>query len=182
MSEPYDPNQLTLKQLIDQTGESERTLRYYMQLGLLDGPTSSGSAARYTIENIKRVAHIRQRQREGVGLREIQRELAAPAKAQQASLFSPTVPPTVSPTAAMPALDALEYLQRQGLVPPAPRPAPRPRRPGWPPDREQWERQVLDDGIELWVRRPLDPHRQKLLHQLLDRAEELFSGTNRSNP
>lgn len=169
-----DEDTLTLKQLIDLTGESERTLRYYMQLGLLSGPTSSGPTARYSPQNVRTVAHIRQRQREGVGLREIQRELMQ-LPAEPGPLFAQAR----GPGSSAPATDALEYLQRQGLA--APRALPRARRSSWPPEREQWERRAIDDGIELWVRRPLDPHRQKLLMQLLDRAEELFMGPNRPN-
>jgi hypothetical protein len=46
--------------------------------------------------------------------------------------------------------------------------------------RETWERTVLEDGIELWVRRPLDPHRQRRLTQLLARAEEYFNSGKRA--
>lgn len=171
-----EAEQLTFKELVDLTGESERTLRYYLQLGLLSGPSSAGPAARYAGDNVRRVEYIRGRQRDGLGLRDIQRELRG---------AEPRPSPIGSEAPGRPAgaaIDTLAHL-RGGE---ASADSALGRRDGtrraatWAPARESWERQVLDDGIELWVRRPLDPHRQKLLGQLLAQAEALFAGATRS--
>lgn len=156
---------LTFKELVDATGESERTLRYYLHLGLLEGPSSSGPNARYHRDNVKKVHWIRQRQRDGMGLREIQQELQggwmpAPSARQ----------PAAAPVAG--GQGSLAFLQSHGRAPAA---ASLPRK-GAGQQREVWERTVLDEGIELWVKRPLDPHRQRLLVQLLAKTEQFFNG------
>lgn len=194
MNEPSAPSDipatLTLKELVDATGESERTLRYYMQLGLLSGPSAPGPGARYSADNVKRVDYIRSRQRDGLGLRDIQREFGQQLAPLSASAPSPEIhsdPRASQPARQQPALfaapvDTLAHLKGAGAAPEPTwtRRDSQKRSTSWPPQREQWERQALDDGIEVWVRRPLDPHRQKLLTQLLAKADELFGGGGKS--
>ena len=70
-------DEVTLTELAEQTGESARTLRFYVMQGLLRGPDASGPRARYPFEYVARVRWIRERQSEGLSLGRIARDLQA---------------------------------------------------------------------------------------------------------
>lgn len=175
---------LTFKELVEATGESDRTLRYYLQLGMLFGPTAAGPAARYSADNVRRVEYIRARQRDGLGLRDIQRELAQQTAATAAQLGhlaeAPRPPQRTAPAVAPAAIDTLAHLLGSTADASKGRGDGQRSAGGRVGLREQWERHGVDDGIEIWVRRPLDPHRQKLLTQLLAKADELFAASART--
>lgn len=50
---------LTLKELCHAAGVSERTVRYYIQQGLLPPPQGAGPASRYSLEHLSRLTLIR---------------------------------------------------------------------------------------------------------------------------
>jgi DNA-binding transcriptional MerR regulator len=164
---------VTLTELAEQTGESARTLRFYVMQGLLRGPDASGPRARYPLEYVGRVRWIRARQSEGLSLGRIARDLQA---LDAAGLPLPAAP---SPAAAAPS-SAVEYLRRAGLLQKHPAPAPEPPPAALAPEaigdptRSTWERVVLVDGVELHVRRPLDPFTQRRVKQLLQQARDTF--------
>lgn len=165
---------VTLTELAEQTGESARTLRFYVMQGLLRGPDASGPRARYPLEYVGRVRWIRARQSEGLSLGRIARDLQA--------LDAAGLPPPTAPTAASPGApsSAVEYLRRAGLLASHPEPSPAARPGAVPPDgavdpsRSTWERVVLADGVELHVRRPLDPFTQRRVKQLVQQARDTF--------
>lgn len=70
---------LSIGKVAERLGVSERTLRYYEEVGLLTpGAHSPGGCRRYTAEDVARVAHIRELQEVmGYSLEEIQAILAA---------------------------------------------------------------------------------------------------------
>jgi DNA-binding transcriptional MerR regulator len=118
-------------------GVSRRTVRYYVQRGLLSAPTGTGRGPHYNAEHLATLIQIRQLQEQGVSLSEI------PSRLRQGSI------------------DPLQ----PGPVPfpvPAPYPSPLPQ-PRWPPPpavepaRSVWTRIVLSDGVELHVRGRNDP-------------------------
>ncbi len=60
---PGEPALLSIGKVAEQVGVSERTLRYYEQIGLLvPAGHSPGGCRRYTRADIDRVAHIRELQ------------------------------------------------------------------------------------------------------------------------
>ncbi|MGH9071306.1 MAG: MerR family transcriptional regulator [Acidimicrobiales bacterium] len=73
-----DP-QLSIGQVAQRLGISDRTLRYYEEVGLITpGGHSPGGCRRYCAQDIERVAHIRELQEVmGYSLEEIQRILSA---------------------------------------------------------------------------------------------------------
>ncbi len=54
-----------------------RTLRYYVQIGLLARPRGAGRGARYTSEHLERLLEIRKWQRAGLSLERIRELLSA---------------------------------------------------------------------------------------------------------
>lgn len=56
-------------------GVSRRTVRYYVQRGLLPTPTGTGRGKHYKREHLERLIRVRQWQEEGVSLAEIEKRL-----------------------------------------------------------------------------------------------------------
>lgn len=177
---PADPS-VSLTELSQATGESERTLRYWVQFGLLSGPLEKGPAARYPADHVARVAWIRGRQAEGAPLKAILTELA---KQERSQVALPTPQSAADPqTQAQTAIQ--EYLARANLLSQkGPRSAPLPLANSavttpppaeWNPPRSRWEHVQLDDGVELLVKRPLDTWRQRKVEKLLRYAATLFA-------
>ena len=65
--------EFSLETLSRKSGVTERTIRYYITRGLLDGPVGGGRGAFYTGEHLKRLEEIRQNQRRGLTLGQIER-------------------------------------------------------------------------------------------------------------
>ena len=72
---PATPREFDLKQLADRAGVTVRTIRYYIQQGLLPAPDSHGPATRYGAAHLDRLHLIRRLQREHLPLAEIRRRL-----------------------------------------------------------------------------------------------------------
>jgi len=188
---------VTLSEVCAHTNESARTVRFYILQGLLAGSMRTGPLARYPRSNIAKIKQIRRLQDQGFNLQQIREELAkapreGPVAAAQPADAEEGAGPTVS--------SAFEYTKNllggllsgrgQGYLPmsaPAPAPAvPRPppatartanaehgeTKAGQP--RSQWERIQLHADLELHVRRPLSPHVNRRLDDLLKFAKQLF--------
>jgi DNA-binding transcriptional MerR regulator len=63
-------DELTLADLAADTGIPERTIRFYIARGLLNGPVKAGRAAAYTPEHRKRLGKIKRLQADGRTLAE----------------------------------------------------------------------------------------------------------------
>ena len=74
LSTPID-----LTDLADRAGVSVRTVRYYIQQGLLPKPEARGPGAHYTGEHLDRLLVIKRLQREHLPLGEIRRVLESSA-------------------------------------------------------------------------------------------------------
>jgi DNA-binding transcriptional MerR regulator len=78
---------MTLAELAEASGTPERTIRFYITRGLLDGPMKAGRGAAYEAGHLARLENIKRLQNEGRMLGEIAQllqgspplELAAPA-------------------------------------------------------------------------------------------------------
>lgn len=60
-----------IDELADRAGVSRRTVRYYVQRGLLPAPTGVGRGKHYTEGHLARLVRIRELQEEGVALVDI---------------------------------------------------------------------------------------------------------------
>jgi DNA-binding transcriptional MerR regulator len=79
-----------IKELADLGGVSRRTVRYYVQRGLLPTPTGTGRGSHYTQEHLDRLVQIRTWQEDGVTLAEIERRVGLQPEA------TPEMPPPVA--------------------------------------------------------------------------------------
>lgn len=68
------PRELTLAELSAESGVPERTIRFYISRGILDGPARGGRGALYSSAHRKRLQEIRRKQAVGLTLAEIERE------------------------------------------------------------------------------------------------------------
>ncbi len=71
---------LTLSEVAQASGLPERTIRFYIARGLMNGPVKGGRAAAYTAEHVARLKRIQQLQTAGRTLSEISRILSGPSK------------------------------------------------------------------------------------------------------
>ena len=163
-----------ITELAELGGVTRRTVRYYVQRGLLPTPLGTGRGPHYTPAHLERLIHIRKLQEAGVPLAEIAARLNG---APQTLLSIPEAPPErstslrASSTHVLPegrSAVKLAPLRRRhrgerGAVKHSLRSPLRRRRRGergplnWaalptPSQGETWMRFVLADGVELHVR------------------------------
>jgi DNA-binding transcriptional MerR regulator len=175
-----------LSDLCGRGGVTARTIRYYVQQGLLPSP-GLGAGARYTEAHLARLRLIRRLQSEHLPLAEIRRSLEAlDDDAIRALLKAP--PPRKGP-AATSAVDYVRSILGGNASSPVARGRRPPPVPNLPPaasaggsaragrlvaDRAQWERIALTADVELHVRRPLSREDNRRVEKLLEKARELF--------
>ncbi|CAN5307892.1 hypothetical protein BH09GEM1_BH09GEM1_18440 [soil metagenome] len=149
------PPPLDLTELADRAGVSIRTVRYYIQQGLLTKPEARGPGAHYTEEHLDRLLLIKRLQREHLPLAEIRRvlessagEVPAPRTARDYvhSVLGESIPLYSAP--------AVEEAS--------------------PSTRSQWERVTLAPDIELHIRRPLSRAVNKQVERLIDAARDIL--------
>jgi DNA-binding transcriptional MerR regulator len=174
----YDLNELS-----DLAGVTPRTVRYYIQQGLLPSPGTTGPGTRYGEGHLRRLRLVRRLQREHLPLSEIRRRLRSLTEDEvDRALESP---PVRSPVA--------DYVQQVLHAKPQAKPSPvplfasmmparepgsaAPERHGEAPglmERSQWDRMTLTPDIELHVRRPSSRSGNKMVEKLLDYARRLL--------
>jgi hypothetical protein len=87
-SDRSHPNaEFSLETLARKSGVTERSIRYYIARGLLNGPARGGRGAFYTGDHLKRLEEILDKQRKGLTLGEIERS------GERASLVGPLPEP-----------------------------------------------------------------------------------------
>ena len=157
--DPADP--LDLTELADRAGVSIRTVRYYLQQGLLPKPEARGPGAHYTEEHLDRLLLIKRLQREHLPLAEIRRvldasagESPAPRSARDYIRSVLGQSPIVTESASLYAAPQLEESAA--------------------PSRSQWERVTLAPDVELHIRRPLTRAVNRKVERLVDAAHDIF--------
>ena len=165
-----------LNELCQKGDVTPRTVRYYVQQGLLPTP-GLGAGVRYSEGHLARLRLIRRLQREHLPLAEIRHRLEALDDAAVQRLLATSAPAGGTPTTA-----AVDYVRAVlgGAASPGPEsPAPNPLpSPGHAPslERAYWERIALTPDIEVHVRRPLSRQDNQRLEKLLNFARSLLSG------
>ena len=161
-----------IAELADRSGITVRTIRYYLQQGLLPSPGGTGPGARYGTGHLARLRLIRGLQGEHLPLAEIRRRIEGLGDAEIEALVE-------QPEAALADTDsAVEYVR--AVLAPRPAyphrarlPVPSPgRRPAG--ERSQWERIPLAHDVELHVRRPLSRVDKRRVDRLLEEARRVF--------
>ena len=186
------PVNLDLAQLATRAGVSIRTVRYYIQQGLLPSPEARGPGAHYTEEHLERLQLIKRLQRDHLPLAEIRRILenwstegkkwGVPASPKTARDYirrvlgkAPEQPPgdddddftVMSRSVTTPNILRESHADFDASFAPA-------QTPPNPLARSQWERVSLAPDIELHIRRPLSRELNKKLASLLEAAREIL--------
>jgi DNA-binding transcriptional MerR regulator len=187
------PNTFDLNELCEGSDVTARTVRYYIQQGLLPSP-GLGAGVRYGEGHLARLRLIRRLQREHMPLAEIRRRLEELDDAAVQRLLATSAPAGGTPTTA-----AVDYVravlggaavtepevqgwnpQLAGSANAATSSAPLldPARPSRPAavERAYWERITLTPDIEVHVRRPLSRQDNQRLEKLLERGRALLLG------
>jgi Ca-activated chloride channel family protein len=135
-----------LDELAAKAGVSARTVRYYVQRGLLSAPQFRGRDTVYTNDHLQRLKAIRRMQEQFLPLDQIQVELERGGGTGGADM-KVTVPPPI--------------MGHPYRVPPIPT-VPIPK-----PPTTRWRRYVLRDGLELHVSEGADDETHKLADELI---------------
>jgi len=166
-----------LNELCQKGDVTPRTVRYYVQQGLLPTP-GLGAGVRYSEGHLARLRLIRRLQREHLPLAEIRRRLEELDDADVQRLLATSAPAGGTPTTA--AVDYVRAVLGGAAAPGSDSPATNalPTRQGHSPslERAYWERIALTSDIEVHVRRPLSRQDNQRLEKLLDFARSLLSG------
>ena len=175
-----------LSELCERAGVSPRTVRYYVQQGLLPAP-GMGPGTKYGQGHLDRLLLIRQLQREHLPLAEIRKRLARLDDAEVASALHATTGEE--------GLNA--YVAESAGTPRGPResvadyvagvlrdPGRTARRLSMserrveaqpaPYDRDRWDRFRLNDDVEIHVRRPLSRETNRRVEKLLEAARDIL--------
>ncbi len=191
MTEPNAPETLTLTELSERAEVTPRTVRYYIQQGLLPAP-GGGPKARYDERHVKLLRLVKDLQRQHLPLSEIRARLESLDDEGIDHLLA-TPPPAEAGS-------AVDYIRRvlenepgrpneapghafynASMAPPTtptpsatPRPAIKPPPNTKPMSRSQWERHSLDPDIELHIRRPLSRHQNRQVERIVAFARQLL--------
>jgi DNA-binding transcriptional MerR regulator len=166
-------DELTLADLAERADVSVRTIRYYIQFGLLPAPHGAGPKTRYGRSHLGRLRLIRMLQDRHWPLGEIRRALAQSSEKEIERIAGES-----RTKARSPAMDYIQSLlepesrsQDPSLLMSYRRLEPR----GVESEaRSHWERIRIAADIELHVRRPLSKPDHRRLEELLRRVRELF--------
>lgn len=95
MAPAMTSKKLTIDELEEKSGVSARTIRYYIQMGLLPPPVGPRRDARYDKRHTDGLAEIRRRQRDGALLEEIKASTSLALAARPQATVSPIAPEIV---------------------------------------------------------------------------------------
>ncbi len=193
----------SLDELADMTGLKQRTIRHYIQQGLLLGPDSLGRNASYRDYHVKRLQVIKQLRRLGQSIEEIRQHFdhARPdEEIRVVGLSQAPMPEDMSdPLAEADPDSAFDFIRsRQGSADQIrfsakPGHSPRPATPvqqlleqlrdistspgiAHRTRGEQWIRLAVTPDLELNVRGPISPEQQKVYEQIADHIRHVLLG------
>lgn len=163
-----------------------RTVRYYVQQGLLPAPERAGPGTHYTDTHLSRLRLIKRLQREHLPLAEIRRRLSVLRDDEVTALAQEQ--PAQRPETALDYVRSV--LDGRGVASPARwalrkhgvlgqlADEPALMSPSTPPEaasrRSQWDRISLTPDIELHIRRPLARHQNRQVERLIALARPLL--------
>ncbi len=175
---------LDINTLCEQARVTPRTVHFYIQQGLLPPAGAPGPGTRYGEGHVSRLKLIRLLQKQHLPLAEIAKRIKGLTDEQVDVLIAETKRRQAENRGS-----ALDYI-RGVLAEPGPqvaiarisKPLAARAETGKSfaasltvPERSQWERFTLADGMELHVRRPLSRIEQRQLEQLMAAARRIFS-------
>lgn len=189
------PTEYSLTDLAKIADVTPRTIRYYIEQGLLPSPTQVGPNARYTEAHLDRLRLIKKLQAAHLPLADIRGQLRGLGEDEIATMLA-SVAAEQTPRSAIdyvrrvlrePPIDdqATYYSRPASASMPAPASMPaapsaalaapaRAPEPSVEPDRSQWERISLHPDVELHIRRPLGRIKNKRVDRLISIARQLL--------
>ncbi|MBI4601452.1 MAG: MerR family transcriptional regulator [Planctomycetes bacterium] len=88
---PSPETSYAIGELADQAGVSRRTVRFYVQRGLIDPPEGLGRGSTYTPRHLEQILRVRRLQRDGLDLEAIRRLPEGEAPRERPSLPVPSL-------------------------------------------------------------------------------------------
>jgi len=175
-----DSEEPTLKDLCEESGVSERTVRYYMAQGIIPPAPRSGPGVRYPRAHVTRLRLIRKWQEANLPLEQIRKQLADLDDVEVERLFQSQAPKAArEPEAGGRALDYVrKALGMSSAATPAPSQMPLIPATEVPVARSQWERYVVDEDVEIHVKRPLSHLKNRRVDALIQEARRLLKETS----
>jgi DNA-binding transcriptional MerR regulator len=155
--------EMTLTQLAERAEVTPRTIRYYIQIGLLRPPGSAGPGAHYDESYVARIRQIKRLQRAHLPLAEIRKRLLDEEDAGIGDQAGPHLPAPAMAMAMREPTFAVREDDRTDRETPLP-----------PLSRSQWERIGLSPDIELHVQRPLSRRTNRILEEIVKHARDLL--------
>ena len=175
-----DPEPIDILELSDKAKVSPRTIRFYIQQGLLPAPETRGPGAHYGVEHVDRLRLIKRLQREHLPLSEIRKRIEnlRPEEISRLLRAEPDRPPGS-------AADYVRSVLSKGV---GSRVLRETEPMSVPPDmftteqnshkptqqRAQWERFTFSPDVELHVRRPVSREDNRKIERLLDAVRAIF--------
>ncbi len=175
---PHDP--LDLTELSDKTKVSPRTIRYYIQQGLIPAPETRGPGAHYGSDHVDRLNLIRRLQREHLPLSEIRKRIEnlTPSEVKNILAVEAERPPDSASDYVKRVLNPNARIElrepRELSVPHASLPVD-PSALRYAPQRAQWERFSFAPDVEVHVRRPVSREDNRRIERLLEAARRIFN-------
>jgi DNA-binding transcriptional MerR regulator len=197
---------LTIEDLARMSGLPLRTLRYYIQEGLLPGPDTAGKYASYSQEHLDHLAMIDRLKRLRLPLKEIRHLLSAMSLEDMRRMLNyqdqvqfsinDASDPDIYENNQTSALEYIRDLERRQSgfrsltgspsIPAAPQ-SHHNQQENYQPiknrnlnatGKESWTRFVIDEGIELNIREGIARKHSREVNELIDFAANLFSEKN----
>jgi DNA-binding transcriptional MerR regulator len=112
MSTGPDPQRYSIGELVQATGVSRRTVRFYVQTGLLPPPKGKGRGHYYETEHFERLTRIRELRDRGYSLDRVRSALDG--RGDEIAV------PTIELVARVRVADGVELVVGQGATPPTP--------------------------------------------------------------
>lgn len=181
---------LTLIALCERADVSVRTVRYYIQQGLLPAADRAGPGATYGLGHLDRLRLIRQLKEQHLPLAKIRRRtdglsdtdirsLLEEPKRPHAKTAADYVRSVLSPTSASAPPISSSSQGRSSSTPGQSRVTPaKAVTLTKPASRSTWERHIITEDIEVHIRRPLSRDEDHKSRELLQSAKALFSKDN----
>jgi DNA-binding transcriptional MerR regulator len=185
----------SINELAQKANVSVRTVRFYINEGLLPAPATRGRYTVYNDEYLDRLELIRRLKDAFLPLKEIrhtvtplswqevQAALADLRKRESENLMESSLPAPSGRRIEERKSSALDYITGLLSSPPVSRPLPPRQAAPAPsadmdfslsPDQEAWRRVRLAPGIEIHLRQPLPPEDQVKVEEILRLAKKLF--------
>ena len=157
----------TLKELADAAGKKERTVRFYLQRGLLRPPGKIGAGAHYDEDDLARLLLIGRLQAEDLSLKEIADRFA---KLDDAGIRDEALRHGSAIDYVRSVLSGSSRPFSHGLAESQIGPPP------VPAAAAQWERIEVAPGIELHIKHPISAARRRAIAAYVERARSEIEG------